>query len=96
MHPREFLDEFVATHRGTRLGRLFGQPAAFAGRRVFARVSRRGLEYRVQTVRRLRHPTRKSNHSNPGWILVRPATDRDYVRLVPLLERAIEAVVADN
>ena len=93
MPPREFLDEFVATHRGTRLGRLFGEPAAFAGRRVFARVSRGGLEYRVQTVR---HSARKSHHSNAGWVLVRPATDRDYVRLIPLLERAIEAAVADN
>lgn len=91
MHPRKFLDEFVATHRGTRVGRLFGQPAAFAGRRVFARVSRRGLEYRVQTVRPLGQRTRKVNS---GWILVRPATDRDYVTLVPLLERAIEAVIA--
>ena len=90
MHPRKFLDEFVATHRGTRVGRLFGQPAAFAGRRVFARVSRRGLEYRGQTVRPLGQRRRKANS---GWILVRPATDRDYVTLVPLLERAIEAVV---
>jgi hypothetical protein len=81
MQPRKFLDEFVASHRGTRVGRLFGQPAAFAGRRVFARVSRRGLEYRA-----MRPPTRE-------WILVRPATNRDYVKLVRILEGAIQAVV---
>jgi hypothetical protein len=88
MQPRKFLDEFVASHRGTRVGRLFGQPAAFAGRRVFARVSRRGLEYRAMRPlgRRGRQPTRE-------WILVRPATNRDYVKLVRILEGAIQAVV---
>ena len=91
MHPRKFLDDFVAAHRGTRVGQLFGQPAAFAGRRVFARVSRRGLEYRVPRV-----PPARRHRQKPtsGWILVRPATDRDYTTLVPLLERAIEMVVA--
>jgi hypothetical protein len=89
MQPRKFLDEFVASHRGTRVGRLFGRPAAFAGRRVFARVSRRGLEYRVMQPPRLR-----GRQPDPGWILVRPATNRDYVRLVRLLEGAIQAVVA--
>jgi hypothetical protein len=90
MQPRKFLDEFVATHRGTRVGHLFGQPAAFAGRRAFARVSRRGLEYRAHGA--LGRQRRRK--SSPGWICVRPATDRDYMALVQLLERAIQAVVA--
>jgi len=92
MHLRTFLDEFVAAHRGTRVGRLFGQPAAFAGRRAFARVSRRGLEYRAHTRPRPHHRGRKSDL---GWILVRPAAGRDYVKLVQLLERAIQGVVAE-
>ena len=91
MHARKFLDEFVATHRGTRVGLVFGQPAAFAGRRVFARISRRGLEYRAQAVI---PPGGRQRKSHPEWILVRPATHRDYMTLVPLLERAIEVVVA--
>jgi hypothetical protein len=91
MYPRRFLDEFVAAHRGTRVGRLFGQPAAFAGRRVFARVSRRGLEYRAYATSR---PRQRGRRPDPAWILVRPATDRDYVKLAQLLERAIQGVVA--
>ena len=88
MQPRKFLDEFVASHRGTRVGRLFGQPAAFAGRRVFARVSRGGLEYRT-----MRPLGRRGRQPTCEWIRVRPATDRDYVKLVRLLEGAIQAVV---
>lgn len=41
------LTQFVAARRGLRLGRLFGRPAAYAGRRVFARVSERGLEVKL-------------------------------------------------
>ena len=33
-----FLKNFVETHQGVRLGGLFGEPAAFVGRRVFARI----------------------------------------------------------
>lgn len=41
------LAHFVAGHRGLRLGRLFGQPAAYAGRRAFARVTARGIEVKL-------------------------------------------------
>jgi len=75
MDPRTFLTDFVATHRGTRMGRLFGVPAAFAGRRPFARLSRRGLEYRAS-------PT-------DAWLLARPSTGPEYLQLAHQLERAI-------
>lgn len=41
------LDAFVATHRGVRRGTLFGVPAAFAGRRAFAKLDARGLHLRL-------------------------------------------------
>lgn len=41
------LDTFVAAHRGLRSGRVFGRPAAFAGRRVFARLTDEGVQLRL-------------------------------------------------
>ena len=38
---------FADTHRGIRLTVLFGEPAAFAGPRVFARVTSDGLLCRL-------------------------------------------------
>jgi hypothetical protein len=43
------LTEFVASHRGLRLSRAFGRTAAFAGRRMFARVAPDGLWCRLPT-----------------------------------------------
>jgi hypothetical protein len=77
MDPRTFLTDFVAAHRGTRLGWLFGVPAAFAGRRPFARLARRGIEYRAASTAR--------------WVLARPVTGRDYLQLAQQLERAIHS-----
>ena len=42
-----FLDEFVDAHRGVRLGKMFGMPALYAGRRLFACVSEDGLVVRI-------------------------------------------------
>lgn len=44
---RAALEGFVATHRGLRMGKVFGSPAGFAGRRVFARFSDDGLQLRL-------------------------------------------------
>jgi hypothetical protein len=41
------LTKFVAAHRGLRLSRAFGRTAAFAGRRMFARVAPEGLWCRL-------------------------------------------------
>lgn len=41
------LSDFVATHRGLRLGALFGRPAGYAGRRVFAQVRDGALMLRL-------------------------------------------------
>jgi hypothetical protein len=41
------LADFAGAHRGVRIGSLFGRPAAYAGRRVFARASERGLDVKL-------------------------------------------------
>ncbi|MCA1586321.1 MAG: hypothetical protein LC791_16640 [Acidobacteria bacterium] len=46
------LTDFVAGHRGLRLGRLFGRCAAFAGRRAFARLGEGGLELKLPAAAR--------------------------------------------
>jgi len=40
---RPFLDEFVESHRGVRLGKMFGLPALYAGRRLFACLLEDGI-----------------------------------------------------
>ncbi len=45
--PQAVLAEFVEYHPGVRAGRLFGRPAAFAGRRAFAVVQARRLAIRL-------------------------------------------------
>src|ERR1044072_215380 len=44
---RPFLEEFVETHRGARLGTMFGLPALYAGRRLFACLVEDGLIVRL-------------------------------------------------
>ena len=46
---RPFLEEFVATHRGARLGKMFGLTALHAGRRLFACLMEDGLIVRLPT-----------------------------------------------
>ena len=67
------LSRFVDTHPGTRFGTVFGRPAAFAGRRVFAEVTTEGMSCRLppDLVRRSRgvrgrlRPGRRR-----GWVVV--------------------------
>lgn len=82
MDSHAFLRDFIAAHRGTRMGRLFGVPAAFVGRRPFARLSGRGIEYRVG-------PAGSKN----GWVLARPRIRPEYLRLAHQLELAIQRTV---
>jgi len=50
---RAVLDAFVASHRGLRSGHVFGAPAAFAGRRMFAKLDRDGLRLRLPIASRI-------------------------------------------
>ena len=74
---QHFLNDFIEQHRGTRGGRLFGLPAAYAGRRMFACLRGNGVIVKV--------PKR-------GWVKYTPRTRRDAVRLIPVLEVAARDV----
>lgn len=73
-----FLADFIEHHRGLRLGRLFGRPAGYAGRRMFVCLKGRSL-----LVKR----------SNRGWVTYTPKDAREAARLIPILEVAARDVV---
>jgi hypothetical protein len=74
---QHLLDDFIEHHRGTRGGRLFGAPAAYAGRRMFACLRGNGVIVKV--------PKR-------GWVKYTPRSRADAVRLIPVLEVAARYV----
>jgi hypothetical protein len=41
-----FIEEFAADHRGVRLGRMFGRPAVYVGRRLCACLMEDGVRSR--------------------------------------------------
>ena len=73
---RELLETFVDNHRGLRFAKMFGKPAAFAGRRAFAYVD----SGRIAIKRSGR------------WIVHRPHTAIEARKLIPLLEVAAREV----
>ena len=75
---QRFLVDFIEHHRGLRLGRLFGLPAGYAGRRMFVCVKGRGLLVKL--------PRR-------GWVKYTPKDAREAGRLTPILEVAARYVV---
>lgn len=98
---RAALEAFVATHRGLRVGRVFGAPAGFAGRRVFARLSDAGLQLRLPrsvrdaklsgaSARRAAPPGAKRPVSSE-WVTVGPSSQAAQ-RLEILLEQAARYV----
>ena len=97
-----FLSEFVGQHRGVRLGRMFGLPAGYAGRRLFtcliedgiivrlpADVARREIGTRGEPFsRKTRTGTASRTRRLGSWVMYRPRTLIDARRLVPVLEIA--------
>ena len=94
MNDVVFLKNFVETHRGVRLGGLFGEPAAFVGRRVFARINKDRLlccsvsESSRSVVRGHRVGRERA------WMYVATDTPADKLGAVAALERAAAAVAA--
>lgn len=92
------LDGFVASHPGLRAGRVFGSPAAFAGRRMFARLLVDGLQLRLPAS--VRPSTRAQSAKREGrrpvlppsdWLTITPSS-RDAARLEILLEQSARYV----
>jgi hypothetical protein len=74
---QRFLADFTEHHRGVRIGQLFGLPAAYAGRRMFACV--RGNRLLVKLPKW-------------GWVRYSPRNGSEAARLIPLLEVAARHV----
>ena len=103
-HRREltpFLEEFVSQHRGVRLGKMFGLPAVYAGRRLFACLIEDGVIVRLPddvAKREVRGGAKPYNkRGKPGkpmgsWILYEPRSAAAARRLTPLLEIAARHV----
>lgn len=90
---RSWFTEFLNAHRGVRPGRLFGRPAAYAGRRVFAYLMEDGIIVKlpVDVARRERARGVEPHTATPGkdaWMTYRPRTADDARRLWPILELA--------
>ena len=99
----EFLREFVAAHRGLRLGSAFGRPAAYAGRRIFAMVDEDALRCRLPPDIAMREVKgRRADRVEPSaggprratnaWVAYRPADRAAMARLAPTLEIAARYV----
>jgi TfoX/Sxy family transcriptional regulator of competence genes len=96
-----FLDEFVARHRGVRVGKMFGLPALYAGRRLFACLIEEGVIVRLpdavarQQVKAGGKPFAQRQRSGKpmgSWILYEPRTAVAARRLTPVLELAAQHV----
>jgi hypothetical protein len=103
---QRYLEEFIEEHRGVRPGTLFGVPAGYAGRRLFACVIEDGIIVRLpQEIATRELKGRGTRFSGPGartfpsrpgplgtWVMYRPRTGIDARRLTPLLELAARNV----
>ena len=89
----EYLSRFVAAHRGLRFGRLFGLPAAYAGRTMFSCVVEDGITARLP-VSALESALDKGaarwrgSRSQPSWVIFRPKTSRQTDAVSVFLEIA--------
>lgn len=90
-----FLAEFVEHHRGVRIGRMFGLPAGYAGRKLFVCLIDDGVIVKlpagmardeVRTGKAARFVQR--GRPSKSWIKYTPRTARDATRLAPILEIA--------
>jgi hypothetical protein len=86
--------EFVEEHRGVRLGRMFGLPATYVGRRLFACLLEDGIIVRLPNdvaKREIKAGGRaysRRPHPMGSWVMYRPRTRIAARRLVPILEIA--------
>ena len=99
-----FLAEFIEHHRGLRIGRMFGLPAGYAGRKLFVCLTEDGLIVKLpehvarDEVRTGRAGTAVPRPGRAGrasgiWVKYRPRTAREASRLAPILEVAAQHVV---
>ena len=94
-----FLREFITSHRGLRLGKMFGLPAGYVGRRLFACLIEDGVIVRLPIeVARKEISTRRGRPFSPrkkttgSWVMYTPRDAVAARRLAPVLEVAVRDV----
>ena len=94
----QLLNTFVADHRGLSMGRLFGAPAAYAGRKVFACVVSEGITLRLSSDAMPAALERGGRRWTPigrrmtNWVIFKPASGHATACLAPFLEIAARHV----
>jgi hypothetical protein len=97
----QVLSRFVASHRGLRLGRLFGVPAAYAGGRLFACATADGIAARLPSsaLDAARAgggaPWTPRGRRRRDWVVFRPGTARAADAIGPFLEIAARHVALE-
>ena len=94
-----FLAEFIAQHRGLRIGRMFGLPAGYAGRKLFVCLIEDGMIVKLpediakEEVRSGRATAfRRQGKPSRSWIKYTPRTGVEARRLAPIMEVAARHV----
>jgi hypothetical protein len=94
-----FLADFIEHHRGLRIGRMFGLPAGYAGRKLFVCLMEDGLIVKLpEDVAKHEVHTGKAvifnrqGKPSKSWIKYRPRTAGEASRLAPILELAARHV----
>jgi len=102
----DHLATFVATHRGLRSGRMFGWPAAYAGRRLFSCAVDDGIVAKLPPESRQtalaqgakpwtprgRPASKGPKKPTGGWVMFRPKDHRAAAAIGPYLEIAARYV----
>lgn len=96
---RAFLEEFAEHHRGVRLGKMFGLPAIYVGRRLVTCLMEDGIIVRLpeQAARREIRSKRGAPYSQRGhamgsWVMYTPRSARDARALTPTIELAARTI----
>jgi len=95
---RAFLTEFTDQHSGVRLGRMFGLPAGYVGRRLFVCLMEDGIIVRLpvdvaqREIKKKAQPFSRKGGTLGAWVMYRPRTIVEARRLAPVLERAAQHV----
>lgn len=96
---QSFLTEFIDHHRGVRLGKMFGLPAGYAGRKLFVCLMEDGILIRLpdevarREIKRGASPlSQRPGRAMGSWVMHKPRTAAAARRLTPLLEIAARNV----
>lgn len=90
---RDFLRIFIAEHPGLRFAKMFGSPAGYAGRRLFACLTDDGIIVRLpghvalEEIKKGGRPfSPRGGRWSGRWIIYQPKTAAAARKLLPLLE----------